>query len=204
VILAKNIGVAMVDTRTSVRRRRKGKTVGRSVRAVNGFCLSACAPSWCINIELNLPNQDGGSQLSKIYDDLKQAEYSRHGGNVVGPGLRIKGELSGNDNLLVEGIVEGPIRLGDGVLTVAPRGKVNADVVSREIVVYGELKGNLAARERIEIKKEGSVVGGLTTSRIVIEDGAQFKGSIEIIRAAEDAETPARASAAAASSSKKA
>jgi len=65
-------------------------------------------------------------------------------------------------------------------LTVGASGKVIADVAAREVVVYGSSKGNLRAGDRIEIKKDGSVVGELTTARIIIEDGAHFKGSIEI------------------------
>jgi cytoskeletal protein CcmA (bactofilin family) len=119
--------------------------------------------------------------LSKIEDELKRAEYSRHGGTVVSAGLRIKGEISGNEDILVEGLVEGPIQLGEGMLTVGATGQVAADVVAREVIVYGKVEGNLTARDRIEIKNEGSVVGNLTTARIIIEDGANLKGSVEIV-----------------------
>jgi cytoskeletal protein CcmA (bactofilin family) len=141
------------------------------------------------------PNR-GDAQLSEIYDEVKAAEQSRHGGNVLGMGLRIKGQISANKDLLVEGSMEGLIQLGDGVLTVGSSGKLTADVVAREVIVYGELKGNVAARERIEIKKDGSVVGDLTTARIVIEDSANFKGSVEILKAIDAAscETPSQAS----------
>jgi cytoskeletal protein CcmA (bactofilin family) len=100
----------------------------------------------------------------------------------VGASLRIKGEISGNEDLHVDGSIEGSIRLQERKLTVGPSGKVTADVVAREVVVYGSSKGNLRAGDRIEIKKDGSVVGELTTARIIIEDGAHFKGSIEIDR----------------------
>jgi len=93
--------------------------------------------------------------------------------------------------LYVDGDVEGPIQLADGKLTVGTSGTITADVVAREVIIYGRVKGNLQARDRIEIKKEGSVVGDLLTARIVIEDGAQFKGSIEIDRKALDAAAPA-------------
>jgi cytoskeletal protein CcmA (bactofilin family) len=106
------------------------------------------------------------------------------GADYVGTGLRIKGELSGKEDLLVEGTVEGPIHLADHRLTVGPSGKLTSDVVAREIIVHGNVKGNLRASERIEIMKNGSVVGDLTTARILIEDGASFKGSIEIEREA--------------------
>ena len=118
--------------------------------------------------------------MTKI-DELKSTEYSRHGGTVVGADLRIKGEISGNEDMLVEGLVEGPIHLGDGMLTVGATGKITADVVAREVIVYGKAKGNLAARDRIQIKNVGSVVGDLATARIIIEDGATFKGSVEIV-----------------------
>ena len=103
----------------------------------------------------------------------------------LGPGLHVKGEVSGNEDLHVDGSVEGLVSLEDRKLTVGPSAKVTADVIAREIVVYGNVKGNLRARDRIEIKKDGSVVGDLTTARIMIEDGAYFKGSIEIDRGGE-------------------
>jgi len=100
----------------------------------------------------------------------------------LGASLHIKGEISGNEDLHIDGTVEGLVQLDDRKLTVGASAKLTADVVAREVVVYGSVKGNLRARDRIEIKKDGSVVGDLTTARIMIEDGAYFKGSIEIDR----------------------
>src|ERR1700691_64330 len=100
----------------------------------------------------------------------------------LGASLHVKGEISGNEDLHVDGSVEDLIQLEDRKLTVGASAKLTADVVAREVVVYGSVKGNLRARDRIEIKKDGSVVGDLTTARIMIEDGAYFKGSIEIDR----------------------
>jgi cytoskeletal protein CcmA (bactofilin family) len=100
----------------------------------------------------------------------------------LGASLRVKGEISGNEDLHVDGAVEGLIHLDDRKLTVGISAKVTADVIAREIVVYGSVKGNLRATDKIEIKKDGSVVGDLTTARIMIEDGAYFKGAIEIDR----------------------
>ncbi len=100
----------------------------------------------------------------------------------VGASLHIKGEISGNEDLQVDGNVEGSIQLEGRKLTVGASGRVTADVVAREVVVYGSSKGNLCAGDRIEIKKDGLVVGELRTARIIIEDGAHFKGSIEIDR----------------------
>jgi cytoskeletal protein CcmA (bactofilin family) len=105
-------------------------------------------------------------------------------GSRLGPGLRIKGEISGAENLTVDGAIDGLIQLEGGKLTVGAGARIAADILAAEIVVYGEVKGNLCARDRIEVKKDGSVVGELRTSRIMIEDGAYFKGSIEIDRKA--------------------
>ena len=100
----------------------------------------------------------------------------------LGASLHVKGEITGNEDLHVDGSLEGLIQLEDRKLTVGASAKVTADVIAREVVVYGNVKGNLRARDRIEIKKDGSVIGDLTTARIMIEDGAYFKGSIEIDR----------------------
>jgi cytoskeletal protein CcmA (bactofilin family) len=102
----------------------------------------------------------------------------------LGSSLHVKGEISGDEDLHIDGTVEGLVQLEDRKLTIGATAKVTADIVAREVVVYGNVKGNLRARDRIEIKKDGSVVGDLTTARIMIEDGAYFKGSIEIDRAA--------------------
>ena len=103
----------------------------------------------------------------------------------LGSSLHVKGEITGNEDLQIDGSVEGLIQLDERKLTVGATSKVTADVIAREVVVYGNVKGNLRAKDRIEIKKDGSVIGDLTTSRIMIEDGAYFKGSIEIDKTAE-------------------
>ena len=103
----------------------------------------------------------------------------------LGPSLHVKGEISGNEDLLIEGSVEGLVQLDERKLTVGATAKLTADIIAREVVVYGTVKGNLRAKDRIEIKKDGSVNGDLTTARIMIEDGAYFKGSIEIDKSGE-------------------
>jgi len=124
----------------------------------------------------------------------------------LGASLHVKGEISGNEDLQIDGSVEGLIQLDERKLTVGATAKVTADIIAREVVVYGTVKGNLRAKDKIEIKKDGSVNGDLTTARIMIEDGAYFKGSIEIDKSAEKesgshgfARTSAAPSAAAAS-----
>jgi cytoskeletal protein CcmA (bactofilin family) len=103
----------------------------------------------------------------------------------LGASLHVKGEISGNEDLVIDGAVEGLVQLDERKLTVGATAKVTADIIAREVVVYGTVKGNLRAKDRIEIKKDGSVIGDLTTSRISIEDGAYFKGSIEIDKSPE-------------------
>jgi cytoskeletal protein CcmA (bactofilin family) len=112
----------------------------------------------------------------------------------LGANLHVKGEISGNEDFHVDGTLEGLIQLDSGKLTVGASAKLAADVIAREIVIHGTVKGNLHARNRIEIKKEASVIGDLIAPRIRIEDGAHLKGTIQIDqKAAEDivAEEPA-------------
>ena len=94
----------------------------------------------------------------------------------------MKGEISGSEDLYIYGMVEGLVQLDERKLTVGTTAKVTADIIAGEVVVCGNVKGNVRAKNRIEIKKEGSVTGDLTTPQILIEDGAYFKGSIEINR----------------------
>jgi cytoskeletal protein CcmA (bactofilin family) len=100
----------------------------------------------------------------------------------LGPGLKIKGELIGHEDLKLEGKIEGAISLGGHRLNVGSTAHIHADIVAGEVVVAGEVIGNVNAPDRIELKKGGSIVGDLTTNRLVIEDGAIFKGVIEIGR----------------------
>ena len=103
----------------------------------------------------------------------------------LGSSLHLKGEISGNEDLHIDGTVEGAVQLGEGKLTVGATANVTADIIATEVVVCGKVKGNVRAKGKIEIKKDGSVIGDLTTAQIIIEDGAYFKGSIEIEKSAE-------------------
>jgi cytoskeletal protein CcmA (bactofilin family) len=119
----------------------------------------------------------------------------------LGSSLRVKGDISGTEDLLIDGEIEGLIRLDGRKLTVGTTAKLTADINARDVVVYGYVKGNVRATGKIEIKKGGSVNGNLTTAQILIEDGADFRGSIEIDRGAEkEADKSVSTRAAAASS----
>jgi cytoskeletal protein CcmA (bactofilin family) len=100
----------------------------------------------------------------------------------LGATLKIEGKITSEEDLLIDGKVQGPISLQGRRLTVGRTAELNSEVTAREVIVYGKVTGNLRARDRVEIKKDGSVVGDITTARISIEDGADFKGRIEIDR----------------------
>ena len=103
----------------------------------------------------------------------------------LGPSLHIKGEICGSEDLLIDGSFEGIVQLEKHKLMLGATSKVKADIVAGDVIVSGNLQGNVRAKSRIEIKKDGSVTGDLTTPQISIENGASFKGSIEIETSAE-------------------
>ena len=98
----------------------------------------------------------------------------------LGSSLQIKGQITGTEDLQIDGIVEGSISLRGHELTVGSTAQLKSEINAREVVVYGKVIGNVHARDRVDVKKDGSVVGDISTARITIEDGAQFKGRIEI------------------------
>src|SRR5215510_11261928 len=108
---------------------------------------------------------------------MKDTVASRLGAN-----LHMKGEITGSEDLVIEGTFEGLVQLGERKLTIGKTAKVTAAIIVGEVLVYGLVKGNVRAKSRIEIKKDCSVDGDLHTAQIMIEDGAFFKGSIEIER----------------------
>jgi cytoskeletal protein CcmA (bactofilin family) len=112
----------------------------------------------------------------------------------LGETIEVKGKISGEEDLQVDGKVEGPISLQGQRLTVGRTGQLNSEVNAREVVVYGKVHGNLRASDRVEIKKDGSVTGDVITARISIEDGAFFKGRIEIERGKQNSSSVERES----------
>jgi cytoskeletal protein CcmA (bactofilin family) len=99
---------------------------------------------------------------------------------TIGKSLVIKGEVSGSESLYIDGRVEGSIQLPGNRVTVGRNGVVNANINAREIVVVGKVRGNLIASDRVDIRNEGSLTGDVVAQRISIEDGAFFKGGIDI------------------------
>lgn len=101
---------------------------------------------------------------------------------LLGQSVVLRGDLSGKEDLLIEGQLEGTLNFPDHCVTVGPHGQVKGEVHARLVIVQGSVNGNISAREKIEIRKSGNVVGDLVAAGIAIEDGAYFKGSIDISR----------------------
>ena len=98
----------------------------------------------------------------------------------LGASLQIKGHITGTEDLQIDGKVDGPISLRGHELTVGSTAQLNSEIHTGEVIVYGKVVGNVHASDRVDIKKDGSVIGDISTARISIEDGAHFKGRIEI------------------------
>ena len=108
---------------------------------------------------------------------------TRGGSAVLGKSVIVKGQIFSREDLTIDGEVEGTVELQEHRLTVGPNGKVLASIKAREIVVLGTIHGNVETTDKIDIRKEAKLVGDIRTARIVIEDGAYFKGNIDIVRA---------------------
>jgi cytoskeletal protein CcmA (bactofilin family) len=102
---------------------------------------------------------------------------------TIGKSVVVKGELSGSEDLYVDGEVEGSISLHGQSLTIGPNGRVRANIEARNVVVHGHVDGNLRASDRVDLRKSASLTGDISTARISIEDGAYFKGTIDIQKA---------------------
>lgn len=125
----------------------------------------------------------------------------------IGKSVFIKGELSGSEDLTIEGNVEGRIELKENTLTIGPNGKIRAEVFAKQVIVLGEVTGNVTASEKVDIRDNGSVDGDVTAPRVAIAEGAHFRGAIDMQRAggppkAKPAPTPAPAAAPAAAAAK--
>jgi len=107
----------------------------------------------------------------------------RTGNAVLGKSVIVKGQILSREDLTIDGEVEGTVEMQEHRLTIGPNGKVRASVKAREVVVLGTLHGNVDTGDRLDIRKEAKLVGDIRTARIVIEDGAYFKGNVDIVRA---------------------
>src|SRR6266511_2159225 len=118
----------------------------------------------------------------------------------IGKSVVIKGELSGSEDLTIEGNVEGRIELRDNVLTIGPNGKIRAEVFAKSVIVLGEVAGNVTASEKVDIREKGSVDGDIASPRVAIAEGAHFRGSVDMQRGGVKGQPAAKPGATAATS----
>ncbi len=111
-----------------------------------------------------------------------KGERMESGKAVIGPSIQIKGELIGREDLVVEGSVDGSVRLKENQLTIGAKAKIAATLEARTITVQGEVKGDLVASERVELAAGSAVIGDIVSPRISIADGARFKGNVDMDR----------------------
>jgi len=111
----------------------------------------------------------------------------------IGQSICIRGELTGNEDLTIEGKIEGKIELKEHNLTIGPNGRIQAEIDAKIVIVEGEVTGNIAAREKVELAETGRVKGDIISPRIVIADGARFKGSVDMSGTPETEKVTAKA-----------
>jgi cytoskeletal protein CcmA (bactofilin family) len=114
-------------------------------------------------------------ETPRVTSDPNRGDVGHIGKSVV-----IRGELTGSEDLYLDGEIEGTINLRDHKLVIGPNGKIRATLTAREIIVHGKVEGNIGGSERVELKRASTMVGDISTHRIVIEDGALFKGAVDI------------------------
>lgn len=121
---------------------------------------------------------------------LGRMDDTRGGAAMIGKAVKVVGQIFSKEDLYVDGEVEGTVEATEHKLTIGPNGAVHAAVKAREVVALGSIQGNVEAADKIEIRKDARLVGDIRTARIIIEDGAYFKGSIDIVKP-EPAKAPA-------------
>src|SRR6266852_259829 len=131
----------------------------------------------------NVPGNSANSPApvsSASRDASASLPVSTKSSACISQGIRIKGEVTGSEDLFVDGHVEGKLNLSNGSLTVGPNGEVKADIFAREVIVRGRVDGKIVGREKIQLWSTGNVAGDLQTERLAIEDGAVLRGRVEI------------------------
>src|SRR5271167_3581132 len=113
-------------------------------------------------------------------ESMRSDSFRTHEVATIGKSVVVKGELSGSEDLVIDGEVEGSISLRGQSLTVGPNGRLRANIEARNVILHGRVDGNILASDRVELRKSASLSGDITTARISIEDGAFFKGTIDI------------------------
>jgi cytoskeletal protein CcmA (bactofilin family) len=125
-----------------------------------------------------------GIPMSTLPGRTNEPHFDTRGGSaVLGKSVIVKGQIFSREDLTIDGEVEGTVELQEHRLTVGPNGKVIAGIKAREVVVLGTIHGNVETTDKIDIRKDAKLLGDIKTARVVIEDGAYFKGNIDIVRA---------------------
>jgi cytoskeletal protein CcmA (bactofilin family) len=117
---------------------------------------------------------------------------------MIGKSVKVNGKIFTKEDLYVDGDVEGTIESQENKVTIGPNGRVQADIGAREVIILGQVQGNVIASDKVDIRKDAKLVGDIVAARISIEDGALFKGSIDIKKPEPKASTPSTASSSAA------
>jgi cytoskeletal protein CcmA (bactofilin family) len=138
-----------------------------------------------------------GIPMSTLPNRPTESSFDRGGNAVLGKSVVVKGQIISREDLTIDGEIEGTVECQEHRLTIGANGKVSASIKAREVVVLGTLHGNVETSDKIDIRKEAKLVGDLKTARISIEDGAYFKGNIDIVRTDRPAQSSSKAQAAA-------
>ena len=120
-----------------------------------------------------------GSARSELTDMRRQHE---RGAVNIGKSVVVKGELSGSEDLTIDGVVEGTIELKDHVLTVGPNGKIKGTIFAKAVIVLGEVVGDVTATQKIDIRENGSLDGDIVSPKMAMAEGAHFRGSVDMKR----------------------
>lgn len=134
--------------------------------------------------------QQPNSSLAEMPTPVNSSAGNQY--SMIGKSIVIKGEIVASDPVYVYGSVEGSINAPAHRVTIGKEGRVKADIRAREVVIMGEVCGNLDSRERVEIRSDGSLMGDLTTSRIYVEEGAVLSGSIDVHKPSKKEKAEAR------------
>jgi len=149
--------------------------------AVKPPAPAGTGPAQVQNANVNTPASEPVRSINEPPRGMERATVN------IGKSVVIKGELSGSEDLTIEGHVEGKIELRQNVLTIGPNGKIKAQVFAKAVVILGEVTGNVTASEKVDIRDNGSVDGDIAAPRVAIAEGAHFRGSIDMQRAGSNA-----------------
>src|SRR5664279_2277588 len=153
------------------------KTQDETPQRSTGIPTSGAAP---VETQRREPSTNMSSPTRTF--DSNPAPSARSGSAALGKNVTVKGQIFAREDLTIDGEVEGTIECHEHRLTIGPNARVQAGLKAREVVIYGSIQGNVEAADKIDIKKEAKLVGDIKTTRIMIEDGAYFKGSIDITK----------------------